>query len=98
MSQTYNDPKGGTASDIGSQIRTDYFHKKALVEAAKEQYFGQLADVTAMPKNMGKTIKRFHYMPILDARNVNDQGINAAGTVIACHDFFIAIRTDSFGS
>jgi len=83
MSQTYNDPKGGTASDIGSQIRTDYFHKKALVEAAKEQYFGQLADVTAMPKNMGKTIKRFHYMPILDARNVNDQGINAAGTVIA---------------
>ena len=83
MSMTYNDPKGGTASDVGSQIRTDYFHKKALVEAAKEMYFGQLADVTAMPKNMGKTIKRFHYMPILDARNVNGQGIDAAGTTIA---------------
>ena len=83
MSMTYNDPKGGTASQVGSQIRTDYFHKKALVEAAKEQYFGQLADVTAMPKNMGKTIKRFHYMPILDVRNVNDQGIDAAGATIS---------------
>ena len=83
MTQTYNDPKGGTASDVGSQIRTDYYAKKALVEAAKEQYFGQLADVTAMPKNMGKTIKRFHYMPILDARNVNGQGLDAAGASYA---------------
>ena len=83
MTQTYNDPKGGSASDVGSQIRTDFYAKKALVEAAKEQYFGQLADVTAMPKNMGKTIKRFHYMPILDVRNVNGQGIDAAGTTIA---------------
>ena len=44
----YNDP-GTTESSIGSQIRTDYFYKKALVEAAKETYFGQLADVRAMP-------------------------------------------------
>ena len=44
----YNDP-GTTASDIGTQYRTDYYYKKALVEAAKEQYFGQLANVRAMP-------------------------------------------------
>ena len=88
MSITYNDPKGGTASDVGSQIRTDYYAKKALVEAAKESYFGQLADVTAMPKNMGKTIKRFHYMPILDARNSNDQGIDAAGVTVTTTQFF----------
>jgi N4-gp56 family major capsid protein len=43
----------------------------------------QLADVTAMPKNFGKTIKRFHYMPLLDDRNINDQGIDAAGVTIA---------------
>ena len=83
MSLTYNDPKGGTNSDVGVQIRTDYYAKKALVEAAKEQYFGQLADVTAMPKNMGKTIKRFHYMPILDDRNVTTQGLDAAGSAYA---------------
>jgi N4-gp56 family major capsid protein len=83
MSLTYNDPKGGTASDVGGQIRTDFYAKKALVEAAKEQYFGQLADVTAMPKNMGKTIKRFHYMPILDDRNVTGQGLDGAGASYA---------------
>lgn len=80
MSVGYNDPAGGTDSDIGGgQLRTDYFNKKALIEAKKETYFGQLADVMSMPKNMGKTIKQYHYLPLLDDRNVNDQGIDAAG-------------------
>lgn len=69
----------GTSSDIGPQIRVDLYQRKALIEASKEMYFGQMADVTNMPKNMGKTIKLFHYMPILDARNQNDQGIDASG-------------------
>ena len=71
----------GADSTVGTQFRTDYYYKKALVEAAKEQYFGQMANVRAMPKNMGKTIKQYHYMPILDDRNLNDQGIDAAGVV-----------------
>lgn len=79
----YNDPAGGAPSSIGPQIRTDHFYKKALVEAQKEQYFSQLADVRSMPKNMGKKIKQYHYLPLLDDANVNDQGIDAAGTVIA---------------
>lgn len=83
MARTYNDPAGGTPSKIGSQLRTDYFQKKALIEAAKEQYFGQLANTTAMPKNMGKKIKQFHYLPLLDDANINDQGLDAAGAVIA---------------
>ena len=78
---TYNDPIGGTASDIGSQIRTDYYKKKALIEIQKEQYFGQMASVTAMPKHMGKTIKQYHYLPLLDDANINDQGIDAAGVI-----------------
>jgi N4-gp56 family major capsid protein len=32
-----------------------------------------------MPKNMGKTIKQFHYLPLLDDANMFDQGLNAAG-------------------
>lgn len=83
MTNIYNDPAGGSPSSVGSQIRTDYWHKKALVEAAKEQYFGQLANVRAMPKNMGKTIKQYHYLPILDDRNINDQGIDANGVSTA---------------
>lgn len=39
----------GSNSSVGSQIRTDMYYKKALVEAAKESYFGQLANVRAMP-------------------------------------------------
>lgn len=78
----YNAPNT-TPSSIGPQIRLDYYYKKALVDAAKEMYFGQLAEVTNMPKNMGKQIKLYHYVPLLDDRNVNDQGIDAAGATIS---------------
>ena len=80
----YNDPAGGVKSDVdkgtsGRQINTEFWHKKSLIEAAKETYFGALADTTNMPKNFGKKISMYHYLPILDDRNVNDQGIDAAG-------------------
>jgi N4-gp56 family major capsid protein len=82
MSMQFKNPPT-TASTIGSQIQNHYYVKKALVELPKLQYFSQLADVTSMPKNFGKKIKRYHYMPLLDDRNVNDQGIDASGAVIA---------------
>lgn len=75
----YNDPAGGSASTIGAQLRTDIYNKVALQEAAKEMYFGQLSDTISMPKHMGKKIKKYHYLPLLDDANINDQGIDAAG-------------------
>lgn len=75
----YNSPTTGQASTIGPQLRTDYYVKKALIELKKEQYFTQLADTFAMPKHHGKTIKQYVYIPLLDDRNVNDQGIDAKG-------------------
>ena len=83
MAQIYNDPAGGSASTIGPQFNTQYYEKKALIEIKKDQYFSQLADTTSMPKNMGKKIVRFHYLPLLDDANINDQGLDAAGAVIA---------------
>ena len=82
MPQAFNNPPAAPSS-VGPQISNAYYQKKALIEAAKEQYFGQLADVTSMPKNMGKKIKRYHYLPLLDDANINDQGIDAAGATIA---------------
>ena len=82
MSQQFKNPPT-TPSSIGPQITNEFYQKKALIEIAKEQYFGQLADVTSMPKNMGKKIKRYHYLPLLDDANINDQGIDAAGATIA---------------
>ena len=76
----YNNP-GTIESTVGSQINTSYYWKMALIEAAKEQYFSPLADVVSMPKNYGKKIKKFHYLPLLDDRNMNDQGLDAAGAV-----------------
>ena len=73
----------GSNSTIGTQLETLYYQKKALVDLQKEKYFSQLADTVAMPKNFGKTIKRYHYLPLLDDANINDQGIDAAGATIA---------------
>lgn len=83
MSRAYNDPAGGTPSQVGTQFTDHYYQKQALIEARKEQYFSQLADVVSMPKNMGKKIKRYHYIPLLDDANINDQGIDASGATIA---------------
>lgn len=79
MPRVYND---GNVSSIGNQLQDFYYQKKALVDLKKEQVFGVLADVTSMPKHFGKTIKRYHYLPVLDDRNVNDQGIDAAGALL----------------
>jgi N4-gp56 family major capsid protein len=87
MARIYNNPVGGAASGVGSQIRTDQFDKQALIEARREQYFMPLADVKSMPKNMGKKIKKYHYLALLDDANVNDQGLDAAGVAIVAGTF-----------
>ena len=86
MPQQYKDPAGGTPAAIGSQVRTDFFDRKALFETREDRYFVQTADVTAMPKHYGKKIKKFHMMPLIDDRNVNDQGIDAAGAAQVATD------------
>jgi N4-gp56 family major capsid protein len=83
MARQYNAPADGTPSQVGTQLRDFYYQKTALIEAQKEQYFSQLADVTSMPKHMGKKIKKYQYIPLLDDANINDQGLDAAGAVIA---------------
>lgn len=78
--RVYNNPP----QDEGTfpQLIPFYWQRKALIDLKKEQYFGQLADTTTMPKHFGKTIKVFHYIPLLDDRNINDQGIDATGAVV----------------
>lgn len=87
----YNNPTGGQPSTMGTQFNTQFYQKQALIEIRKEQYFSQLADVTSMPKNMGKKIVRYHYIPMLDDANINDQGIDAAGVTILATDYFVTL-------
>ena len=83
--QMFNDGHGTSTIDQYSgskQLNNYYFIKKALIEAREEQYFMQLADVTSMPKHMGKKIVKYQYVPLLDDDNINDQGIDASGATI----------------
>lgn len=82
MVMQYKDPANGRESSIGPQIVTAYYQRQALTELRKEQFFTQLASAQSIPANYGKKIKRFHYMPILDERNINDEGIDATGAKI----------------
>ena len=83
MVQKYNDPAGGSKSTVGAQVNHQWWDKQSLIELAKEQYFTQLSSSIDMPKHYGKKLIKFHYLPVLDDRNVNDQGINAAGATYA---------------
>ena len=86
MTLQYRAPTNGQKSSIDSansdQMNTFLWLKKALIEARKEQFFMPLATAINMPKHMGKAVKVYEYVPLLDDRNVNSQGINAAGATI----------------
>lgn len=83
----YNAPIDGQKSTIdgtgSDQMNVFFWLKKAIIEARKEQYFMPLASTIGMPKHFGKTIKVYEYVPLLDDRNVNTQGIDASGATIA---------------
>lgn len=87
MPLNYNAPADGSKSSIDSansdQMNTFWWLKKSIITARKDMYFMPLANVTNMPKNFGKTIKVYEYVPLLDDRNINDQGIDANGVTIA---------------
>ena len=83
----YNAPINGQESTIdvpgnSEQMRVFKWLRKSLIDAKDEQYFTPLADTINMPKHYGKQITLYHYVPLLDDRNLNDQGIDAAGAVL----------------
>lgn len=74
----------GTQASIGVQHIPFHYQRKALIDPAREKHFSQLASTINMPKHYGKKIKRDRILPVLDDRNINDQGIDAT----ANHDEF----------
>ena len=91
----YNAPIDGVQSSVegagSSQMNTFHWLKKSIIEARKEQYFMPLASTENMPKHMGKTMKAYEYLPLLDDRNVNDQGIDAQGAIIRVTDYMVTL-------
>lgn len=83
MAHAYNNPPTTDSTIGGEQMETFFWHKKALIEAKKDMYFMPMAEVMSMPKHYGKEIRVYHYIPLLDDRNSNDQGLDAAGASYA---------------
>jgi N4-gp56 family major capsid protein len=88
MTQIYNDPNG-QASSIGTQFNTSYWDRRSLIDAAELMFFSPLADVRSMPKHYGKELKVYYYVPLLDERNLNDQGLDAAGVTLAQTEIWV---------
>ena len=74
-----------SAVDVAGQEQLKTFHhiKRALIDAKEEQFFLPLSTAVEMPKNSGKAVKVYQYIPLLDDRNINDQGIDAQGVTTA---------------
>ena len=86
MASLYKAPPG-VASTIGTQFNTHYWDRKSLIDAAEQMFFSPLADVRSMPMHYGKELKVYYYVPMLDERNVNDQGIDANGVTLVETEF-----------
>lgn len=88
--QIYNNPHWGVSggqlkqldqSSIGEQLTLNVIMKQSLIELEKERYFTQMSKVYRIPKHNGKVVKKNHYFPVLDDRNVSNQGIDSTGQV-----------------
>lgn len=83
----YNAPREGQKSSIdgngSDQENTNYWIRKSIITAAKKARFLPMASAIALPAHYGKRVSIYEYVPLLDDRNVNDQGIDAAGATIA---------------
>ena len=82
----YNAPSEGQQSSIegagSSQMNTFFWLKKSLIESRKDQYFMPLSSTLDLPKHYGKEVRVYQWVPLLDDRNINDQGIDANGVTI----------------
>jgi N4-gp56 family major capsid protein len=87
----------GADSTIGDQIVQEAYWRKAIVDAQRDMYFMPLAEVKDMPRNSGKTMKANVYYPVLDDRNLADEGIDALGNAIGQDPakFYIYIQTNT---
>ena len=76
-----NIPQGTTGdnSSIGPQIHDSHFIRKSIIASREESFFGQFASTIKMPMHQGKVIEWMENIPMLDERNNNSMGIDAAG-------------------
>ena len=68
-----------TNSSIGRQINDKMWSRRAVIEAARINTFSQLSNNLMQKKHYGDKMVKYHDLPILDDRNINNEGIDANG-------------------
>lgn len=84
----YNTGKTGGESTIdnaagNTQIRQEYYNKKAIIEVKDEMYLGQMSDAMSQPKHMGKEIVRHRILPLLSDENAGGAGLGLDASGVA---------------
>lgn len=97
MTLNYEAPTEGKKSSIDYESESDQMFtfkaiRTAITDPEYPRYFSQLSDTEDIPKHMGKAVKIYHYIPLLDDRNINDQGIDATGKKIENGNLFGSSR------
>jgi N4-gp56 family major capsid protein len=93
MAQIYGNGSADPKSSVGPQFNESYWDRRSLIEVSEEMYFSPLADVKQMPKHYGKELKVYFYVPLLDDRNISDQGIDANGVSFGPTQFQAVLRS-----
>ena len=75
----YGDGKHGS---MGEDVITEALDRKVITETAYKMVFSQFGSTTKLPEHSGKAISKTVILPIMDERNINDQGIDANGVTI----------------
>lgn len=92
----YNNPIGGKQSSIGHQQNLYERARPILIDLLPQQKYSIFASTEVIPPHYGTTIVKEVELPILDDRNVNDQGIDRYGNIIPNGNFFGSNRDIDF--
>ncbi len=74
---------GTTTATSGDNTITHFYDRMGLKAAVEENIFAQVASRKNMPLKYGKTYKVSTWLHILDDANINNQGLDKDGAVIA---------------
>lgn len=91
----YNNPASNDPalqSTIGFQKNKEYYTRQILIDLVDRMIYSTFGTSETMPKGNGKIISKEVMIPLLDDRNVNDQGIDKYGNIIPNGNFFGSSR------
>lgn len=80
-----------------TQIRQEYYNKKAIIDLKDEMYLSQLSSTVGQPKNQGKEVVKHRYLKLLsDENSVANSGIDPDGVTLNNGNLYASSRSIGF--